>query len=431
MRRSSVSPAPEWTDLIDGAREHAGVTEYRSRSASPSACRCRSPSGSSARSSSCRPRAVTGASSTAGCADPRAGPHRPPRLPHPHHRVDRLRAALVQSARLARPLPCPGRARARLRRRGALGGCAAVDVRAGAALDRAGGPSAAGCGRREPRHGAPLPAHRATPCDPRCPAASRPGHAARVAGFLGVVGLSLVLAGGRSGSRASGDDCDASTTGIAGSPTTIVAAVEDAATGLTRAGADRGAPADQPAAVALRNEPQGQSLCARTDDSRGAEREAQRSMTITGQGNAEDGNGNSWVVWSGIDCSVKILLTGTVTFNAEETDVATLSRGARGSSSPTARAVTTASTWSGENGGALERRYTAQRPRGADRCRVERWRATLVLAYIRRSGYDAEGRTRGSWPRRAWMAYSPRSTRSTRTGPRGATSARPSRPEAR
>ena len=52
-------------------------------------------------------------------------------------------------------------------------------------------------------------------------------------------------------------------------------------------------------------------------------------MTITGQGNAEDGSGNSWHVWSGVDCAVKIQVFGKVTFNAAETDVASLSRGGR------------------------------------------------------------------------------------------------------
>jgi hypothetical protein len=152
-------------------------------------------------------------------------------------------------------------------------------------------------------------------------------------------------------------------------------------------------PPTKDAAIALRTEPQGQALCVRTDDSRARSVKLNSSMTITGQGNAEDGNGNSWVVWSGIDCSVKILLTGRATFNAEETDVATLSRGARieftHSQGRDERAYQVR-----ENGGALERRYTVNGRETTMDADAERWRATLVLAYIRRSGYEAEARTR-------------------------------------
>ena len=47
-----------------------------------------------------------------------------------------------------------------------------------------------------------------------------------------------------------------------------------------------------------------------------------------------------------------------------------------------------------ENGGALERTYTLNGRDMPVDAAVEKWRADLVLAYIRQSGYDAEGRTK-------------------------------------
>lgn len=128
-------------------------------------------------------------------------------------------------------------------------------------------------------------------------------------------------------------------------------------------------------------------------DARAKEVKLTRSMKISGQGNAEDGSGNSWTVWSGVDCYVKVQLFGKVKFNAEETDVAELSRGARiefthGEGS-TDRVYTVR-----DEGGDLVRRYTVNGREAPITAEVEQWRADLVLAYIRQSGYEAESRAK-------------------------------------
>ena len=118
-----------------------------------------------------------------------------------------------------------------------------------------------------------------------------------------------------------------------------------------------------------------------------------RSMKISGQGNAEDGSGNSWTVWSGVDCYVKIQLYGKVKFNADETDVSELSRGARieftHDEGGTARVYTVT-----QNGGELVRRYAVNGREAPITSDVEQWRAELILAYIRQSGYEAEDRAK-------------------------------------
>jgi beta-lactamase regulating signal transducer with metallopeptidase domain len=134
--------------------------------------------------------------------------------------------------------------------------------------------------------------------------------------------------------------------------------------------------------------------CPRNKNDAGArEVNLTRSMKISGQGNAEDGSGNSWTVWSGTDCYVKIQLYGKVTFNADEADVSELSRGgkieftyAEGSSE---RVYTVK-----EEGGELVRRYTQNGRESPVTDEVAKWRAELILAYIRQSAYDAEGRAR-------------------------------------
>ncbi len=145
--------------------------------------------------------------------------------------------------------------------------------------------------------------------------------------------------------------------------------------------------------LVLSLEQQAQSICPRTNDAKARTVKLSGSMSITGQGNAEDGNGNSWLVWSGIDCSVKILRVGTVSFNDDETDVATMSRSSRfeitHSEGRDERVYTVTL-----RDGRLERVYTVNgraTEMGAD---AVRWRSALVLAYIRRTAYQAEARTR-------------------------------------
>jgi beta-lactamase regulating signal transducer with metallopeptidase domain len=116
------------------------------------------------------------------------------------------------------------------------------------------------------------------------------------------------------------------------------------------------------------------------------------SMSITGEGNASDGQ-NSWVVWSGHDCSVTIRTNGKVTFDDAEQDVASISSGGR--------FVVT------HEDGDRQRTYTVTARRGElqREYRVDgkdaemdegfaRWRATLVLEYIRRTAYDAANRAK-------------------------------------
>ena len=134
--------------------------------------------------------------------------------------------------------------------------------------------------------------------------------------------------------------------------------------------------------------------CPRNKNDKGArEVNLTRSMKISGQGNAEDGSGNSWTVWSGTDCYVKIQLYGKVKFNADENDVAELSRGGRieftYAEGKNERAYTVK-----EEGGELVRRYTENGRETPVTEEVAQWRGELILAYIRQSAYDAEGRAK-------------------------------------
>lgn len=136
-----------------------------------------------------------------------------------------------------------------------------------------------------------------------------------------------------------------------------------------------------------------QALCETSRTGRNRTVRVSRSMSFTGSGHGEDGDGNTYVVWSGPDCSVAIHLSGRVRFNAGENDVESLSRDGRFEATHVV--------------GDRERRYLV-RPRNGDLERsyfvddrsapldaeAERWRAAVVLEFIRRSGYEAEARTR-------------------------------------
>lgn len=115
------------------------------------------------------------------------------------------------------------------------------------------------------------------------------------------------------------------------------------------------------------------------------------SLRITGMGSANDGQGNSHVAWSGADCSVVIHARGEPAFTADEADVAEF----RGSGLFT---VTHAEGSSERvydvrgDGTSLTRRYTVD---GAERPMddaARRWKAALVLQFIRLSAYQAEAR---------------------------------------
>ena len=141
------------------------------------------------------------------------------------------------------------------------------------------------------------------------------------------------------------------------------------------------------------SEAQGQSLCATSKNGSNRKVKVSSSMSFSGSGHGDDGDGNSYVVWSGPDCSVTIHVYGEVEFNEAETDVASLGR--------SGRFVVTHSAGNRDRryevrrtNGELERRYFLDdRPAEMD-AEAERWRGIIVLEYIRRSGHDAENRAR-------------------------------------
>ena len=140
-------------------------------------------------------------------------------------------------------------------------------------------------------------------------------------------------------------------------------------------------------------EAQGQTLCATSRNGSNRKVKVSSSMSFSGSGHGDDGDGNSYVVWSGPDCSVTIHVYGEVEFNEAETDVASLGRNGR--------FIVTHSVGNRDRryevrrtNGELDRRYFVDdRPAEID-AEAERWRAIVVLEYIRRSAYDAENRAR-------------------------------------
>ncbi|HEX9894631.1 MAG TPA: M56 family metallopeptidase [Gemmatimonadales bacterium] len=138
---------------------------------------------------------------------------------------------------------------------------------------------------------------------------------------------------------------------------------------------------------------QGQTLCATSSTGRNRKVNVSRSMSFSGSGTGEDGDGNSYVVWSGLDCSVVIHVTGLVRFNAEENDVAGFTRSGRFEVTHTVGDRERRYLVRSRNG-ELERSYFIDdRPAELD-AEAQRWRGIVVLEYIRRSGHDAEDRTR-------------------------------------
>ena len=138
---------------------------------------------------------------------------------------------------------------------------------------------------------------------------------------------------------------------------------------------------------------QGQTLCATSRSGSNRKVKVSSSMSFSGSGHGDDGDGNSYVVWSGPDCSVTIHVYGEVKFNEAETDVESLGRNGR--------FIVTHSVGNRDRryevrrtNGELERRYFVDdRPAEMD-AEAERWRAIIVLEFIRRSAYDAEDRAR-------------------------------------
>jgi len=137
--------------------------------------------------------------------------------------------------------------------------------------------------------------------------------------------------------------------------------------------------------------PQARVICPAAPEARSRTVKLTGSMSITGRGTASNGE-DHWVVWTGADCSVVIHATGDPRFDAAETDVSVLPDGTRFEiRHADGRTERVYEVRAGDSG--LERRYTVDgRDRAMDSA-FETWRATLVLEFIRRSGWDAEART--------------------------------------
>ncbi len=115
-------------------------------------------------------------------------------------------------------------------------------------------------------------------------------------------------------------------------------------------------------------------------------------MSITGEGNASDGK-NSWVVWTGHDCSVTIRTNGMLTFTDDERDVASIASGGRfviTHEDGDRRLIYTVLPKKGE----LEREYQVDGKDASMDGAFDQWRADIVLEYIRRTAYDAERRAK-------------------------------------
>ncbi len=115
------------------------------------------------------------------------------------------------------------------------------------------------------------------------------------------------------------------------------------------------------------------------------------SITITGSSTLEDGSGNLAVAWTGADCAVTIRVRGKPQFTAEEDDVAGFGGNGRFEAtfeqgSSVRRYLVT------ERNGVVDRRFWIDDDRAALDAAALRWRKTMVLEFIRRSGYDAAAR---------------------------------------
>jgi beta-lactamase regulating signal transducer with metallopeptidase domain len=134
-----------------------------------------------------------------------------------------------------------------------------------------------------------------------------------------------------------------------------------------------------------------QAICPAATDGRARTVKLTGTMSITGRGTASNGE-DQWVVWTGADCSVVIHATGEPGFDATETDVSALPDGARFEIRHTdGRTERVYEVRPGDSG--LVRRYTVDGRDAPLDGAFERWRAALILEFIRRSGWDAEART--------------------------------------
>ncbi|MEO8451163.1 MAG: M56 family metallopeptidase [Gemmatimonadota bacterium] len=130
-------------------------------------------------------------------------------------------------------------------------------------------------------------------------------------------------------------------------------------------------------------------------DGRGNERTVHLSsnMSITGEGSMHDGKGNMMVAWSASTCSVAIRVFGRPTFTEDETDIAGLTAGGKfditHEEGSTERRYTVT-----YKDGSLVRRYTVEGEAQPIDSSVEAWRRTMIIEFLRRSGWNAEVRAK-------------------------------------
>lgn len=97
------------------------------------------------------------------------------------------------------------------------------------------------------------------------------------------------------------------------------------------------------------------------------------------------------LTWTGPRCSVRIQGKGKVTFTSAEDDVATLSEGGRFEIETEENSVTRSYLVTNK-GGSLQRRYQVDDKDATLDGDALKWRAELVLEFIRRTGYEAKAR---------------------------------------
>lgn len=97
------------------------------------------------------------------------------------------------------------------------------------------------------------------------------------------------------------------------------------------------------------------------------------------------------LTWTGQNCSVTIQSRGKVTFSSAEDDVASLSDGGRFQIESEAGSTSRSYLVTSRNG-TLERRYRVNDEDAKLDSEALKWRAELIVEFIRRTGYDAEAR---------------------------------------
>jgi len=135
----------------------------------------------------------------------------------------------------------------------------------------------------------------------------------------------------------------------------------------------------------------GPTICAPGPDGSNRTAYLNSSVSVSGEGSANDGRGNYMVAWTGPNCTLAIRVRGKVTFNDAEDDVATLSGGGRFEIEHEDGATTRTYLVTNRDG-QMQRRYRVNDEDAPLDAEALKWRAALVLEFIRRSGYDAEAR---------------------------------------